>query len=524
MRFIRQPNGQVKALTTFTLYDRFNRVADHSWKKGATNVVRIEHIYDQAGNRTTRRVWVSPANMESYKYDQVNQIKSFTRALQLHVEMFDNDHTGNWTQYRRIGLTENRTHNAANEIQAIANHNRNGNMTVMPGLKGKYDAWNRLVETKDSSDVLLAKYEYNGLNHRVKKTVDDVVTMSFYNRQWQELDSATVLPSGEGELMSYIWGTRYIDDLVLRERGDEKLYSLADPNWNVVATTNDAGVVQERMKYDAFGKVTWMTAAFATKAASDLAWNRTFTGQVLDSESGLMLYRNRYYHTGLGRFVSRDPIGYDAEDVNIYRYVGNMPIVNVDPLGLQLFTGPNVPSASVQQQCSFLLTAGGIAGTYAFRTARGLVWPTGNRPGGTRPTFPIPSAIFDHPDVANTMNTQLENIENRICKGSGNSDFSGSNCRGNTLAGDCIGVELLYPGNFINRCIGLGIINNYTLEHDVKVTKGPYGEKKCYDVDITWKFKDHTQPLNEGGLLPERFLRWCQQHTNANFNISAKKR
>jgi len=255
-------------------FDRFGRVVDHAWLKDATDVVRIQHSYDHVGNRLYRNDWVHANNSELYSYDGVNQIKSLDRGVLSQnntvvaspnfTESWNFDGTGNWLQYNRAGSVENRTHNAANEIQGIANHDRNGNMAVMSGLKGKYDAWNRLVETRDSSDALVAKYEYNGLNHRVKKTVDDVVTMSFYNRQWQELDSATVLPSGEGELMSYIWGTRYIDDLVLRERGSEKLYSLADPNWNVVATANAAGAVQERMRYDAFGKVTWMNSTFTT--------------------------------------------------------------------------------------------------------------------------------------------------------------------------------------------------------------------------------------------------------------------
>jgi RHS repeat-associated protein len=89
------------------------------------------------------------------------------------------------------------------------------------------------------------------------------------------------------------------------------------------------------MKYDAFGKVTWMNANFGTIANSAYAWNRTYTGQVLDSETGLMLYRNRYYHTGLGRFVTRDPIKYRGRDVSLYRYVGNRTIRYSDPRGLQ---------------------------------------------------------------------------------------------------------------------------------------------------------------------------------------------
>ena len=233
------------------------------------------------------------------------------------TESWEFDKTGNWLQFNKNGTIENRTHNASNEIQGIATHDKNGNMTVMPGQKGTYDAWNRLVEVRDTSDHLIARYDYNGLNQRIKKTAGSVVTTSFFNEDWQELESVT-----NNQLTAYVWGKRYVDDLVLRDNGSERLYSLADPNWNVVATTDASGVVQERMKYDAFGKVTWLDASFATKANSNYVWNRTFTGQVLDAETGLMLYRGRYYHTGLGRFINRDPIEYLAGDTNLYRYVG----------------------------------------------------------------------------------------------------------------------------------------------------------------------------------------------------------
>jgi uncharacterized protein RhaS with RHS repeats len=37
----------------------------------------------------------------------------------------------------------------------------------------------------------------------------------------------------------------------------------------------------------------------------------------------------------VGRWISEDPIGFAAGDANVYRYVGNVPTTNVDPLGLQ---------------------------------------------------------------------------------------------------------------------------------------------------------------------------------------------
>ena len=63
-----------------------------------------------------------------------------------------------------------------------------------------------------------------------------------------------------------------------------------------------------------------------------------------------MLYRNRVYHAGLGRFVHRDPIEYLAGDANLYRYVWNVPVAGLDPYGLQQApcppVGPSVPDIS----------------------------------------------------------------------------------------------------------------------------------------------------------------------------------
>ena len=59
-----------------------------------------------------------------------------------------------------------------------------------------------------------------------------------------------------------------------------------------------------------------------------------FTGRRVDSETGLQLNRNRFYHQQLGRWVSRDPIGYEAVK-NLYLYVGSEPVSWVDPTGEQ---------------------------------------------------------------------------------------------------------------------------------------------------------------------------------------------
>ena len=49
-------------------------------------------------------------------------------------------------------------------------------------------------------------------------------------------------------------------------------------------------------------------------------------------------YRARYYDQNVGRFITEDPVGFDAGP-NFYRYVRNTPILLIDPTGLQISYG-----------------------------------------------------------------------------------------------------------------------------------------------------------------------------------------
>jgi RHS repeat-associated protein len=67
----------------------------------------------------------------------------------------------------------------------------------------------------------------------------------------------------------------------------------------------------ERYVYSPYGVVTIYDATWTnTRSESSYANVTLYTGRELDSETGLYYYRNRYYSAELGRFVSRDPIGY----------------------------------------------------------------------------------------------------------------------------------------------------------------------------------------------------------------------
>ena len=65
---------------------------------------------------------------------------------------------------------------------------------------------------------------------------------------------------------------------------------------------------------------------------SDYYNTTLYTGREFDPETGLMYYRARYYHTELGRFVARDPIGYEG-GISLYEYALSSPLLYTDSSG-----------------------------------------------------------------------------------------------------------------------------------------------------------------------------------------------
>src|SRR5579884_648969 len=64
-----------------------------------------------------------------------------------------------------------------------------------------------------------------------------------------------------------------------------------------------------------------------------------FTGQRLDSETGLLYYGARYYDPLSGRFTQADLVLNNAEGMDPYAYVGENPESRTDPTG-ERFNSP----------------------------------------------------------------------------------------------------------------------------------------------------------------------------------------
>src|SRR5205807_6504709 len=104
-------------------------------------------------------------------------------------------------------------------------------------------------------------------------------------------------------------------------------WTLTDREGSVRDVIDNTATVKDTLTYGAFGNIT-------SESHSNFRGRYAWTGRELDVETGLQYNRARYYDANTGRWLSQDPLGFDAGDSNLYRYVKNRPMVASDPAGL----------------------------------------------------------------------------------------------------------------------------------------------------------------------------------------------
>lgn len=196
-------------------------------------------------------------------------------------------------------------------------------------------------EVEDVVFELVAFYLYDPMNRRVTRWVRDDATYYYAYDGWEQVQkyglgaSTTFLQSTRGEefdeLIAYrskidsgAWNNRYI-----AEGGGHCPMRVLD----------ESGLVIEVQEYDPYGRAVFVDAGGqqypASQQGNPYGWRMMEPG----TRSSGAYCRNRYYDARLGRFVSLDLLGVEFDPItwrNAYSYGSASPLVQADPLGLQL--------------------------------------------------------------------------------------------------------------------------------------------------------------------------------------------
>jgi RHS repeat-associated protein len=292
------PNGT----STEYAYDVASRLTDLTYKAGSTVLGTLTYTYDAAGNRVgLSGTWARtglPAAVSGATYDAANQQITF----------------GNQT------LT----------------YDLNGNL-LSDGVNTY--TWNARNELIAINGAVAASFGYDGLGRRRTRTINGTTTSLLY-------DGLNPVQEQGGAAIANLMTGLVLDEFFTRTAAAGTQTFLSDGIGSTVALTDPAGSVQAGYTYEAFGATT------LTGTTSNIY---DFTGRENDG-TDLKYYRARYYHPGLARFISEDPIRMQSGDLNFYAYVANNPLLFSDPLGMM-----SAAQGACLSGAAALLLGGGIA-------------------------------------------------------------------------------------------------------------------------------------------------------------------
>ena len=199
------------------------------------------------------------------------------------------------------------------------------------------------------------EYAYDHQNRWVRKTRDTdadgtVDESSVFVHDGNQI-ALRFNDTGSADLTSadltnrYLWrpggGDHILSDEQVATYGTpgEVLWTLGDQLGTVRDVIDNAGVVRIHRAFNAFGKMTSLQLRNASNQivtagqAGALDHLFAFTARPLDVDTDLQWNLHRWYDVLVGRWMSADPIGFAAEDANLYRYLQNGPTNATDPQG-----------------------------------------------------------------------------------------------------------------------------------------------------------------------------------------------
>lgn len=329
-RVTREDNGN-HTFSTFT-YDAAGQLTHlvNYAADGTTVNSRFDYTYDAAGNRTSV---TTLQGTTTFGYDFTGQLTSVTLPDGRAIE-YRYDAAGNRIAVTDNGVQTSYTSNNLDQYVTVGDttygYDADGNLVSK--IRGTdtwtygYDSENRLIRAV-TPDGVVWQYEYDALGNRIASI-----------RNGQRTDFLIDLIG---------WGD------VVAEYGLDGNLSAHYTNGIGLVSRVDASNVAAYYDYDALGSTVGMSGAdgsyvnrysylpFGENLAKTETIPNTFEyagrWEVSSEGNGLDYMRARYYDPSTAKFNSIDPLGVNATDTNLYRYVKNDPLAYNDPTGRFVF-------------------------------------------------------------------------------------------------------------------------------------------------------------------------------------------
>jgi RHS repeat-associated protein len=247
---------------------------------------------------------ISSGSAGSYTYGDDNHVHAATGLSSVPNPYAAYDAMGNMT-CRNTDTTTAHTCGGSSPTGATMSYDAQGQMTT----------WNAPSGTVGSAHYL---YDNEGNRVLTNSANAGTTTDTIYFDGYTE----TVLSGGTTTTTKYynLNGSR-----IAVRTGSTLSYLVSDPLGSNTVALNSTGQVIGLQHYSPYGIVDYSWGTMPT--------SYNYTGERLDSQTGLLYYNFRYYDPVSGRFVRADTKQNNAGGMDPYAYVGDNPETHNDPTG-----------------------------------------------------------------------------------------------------------------------------------------------------------------------------------------------
>ncbi len=342
---ILKANGDI-ALYSYDLAGRITSITNRNSSKAMLS--RYNYQFDNASNITAISEDRTRA-LSTYNYDGRNQL------INENAVSYSYDPMGNRTKMVNAAETVNYSYDAVDSNLLLS-----ANSTLSGNTSYEYDSNGNVVKKTNPAGITTYVYDTDGYftnavlsnGTKVEYTYDKISklrtsrtvtnldgTTSIINFTWDSDRLISETDNSGKVLKAYAWdeNERLVSVSIPDETGTLKtFYYVKNAKGDITSLTDQNGIRVVDYEYDAWGNIKKsVTLASSPISNLDKINTRLYGGYWYDATLGSYFMKVRLYDSGIGRFLSRDPLqsGIDPIDQNPYVYCGNNPISRIDPSG-----------------------------------------------------------------------------------------------------------------------------------------------------------------------------------------------
>jgi RHS repeat-associated protein len=336
---------KIADITFSYIYNTFGEVTSYSVTKGVcptscTTLFAQTFVRDQLGRITENRETLEGVTTTyQYSYDLAGRLTSVKKNGSTQAAA-TYDANGNRTSLTRGGATTTAAYDAQDRLTSStltgSTYKYNASGALQQRTKGSavdkftYDEFGTLTSVALAGGTTTLVYGADGEHRRVARLRNGVMTSGWL---YDEGDQIVAEVDSTGALVKrfvYASSSNLPDYfLQVQNSGTTAITTpyviIPDHVGSPRIVVSTSGGVVQRLDFDEWGTITRDTKPGLQPFG--------FAGGLYDLDTKLVRFGARDYDSALGRWLDKDPLGFDGGDTNLYGYVLQDPVNLRDPKG-----------------------------------------------------------------------------------------------------------------------------------------------------------------------------------------------